>query len=232
MSKPIHPIQANILKELLLKESARFTEINSEQISSDQFTFHLKQLIETGIIEKNGDGNYKLTVSGKEYANRHDIDSQEVKLEKQAKLTVLVIPTRINSGKREYAMQTRLKQPFYGYRGFVTGKIKYGETAVDAAERELLEEMGLRGNLIQKTVYHERIYSTEQKLLEDKYFFLFLADNADGELIREYPGGKSDWVAEDDCLKGNVFYDISDLLKLTQQNSTEFLEKSYAVENF
>lgn len=232
MGKPIHPIQANILKELLLKESARFSEINQEQIPSDQFTFHLKQLSEAGIIEKDERGNYKLTISGKEYANRHDIDSQEVKLEKQAKLSVVVIPTRLNNGEREYAMQTRLKQPYYGFRGFVTGKIKYGEAAAEAAERELLEEMGLQGNLIQKSVYHERVYSVEQQLLEDKYFFLFLAENVEGDLIQEFPGGKNDWCAEDDCLRGNVFYDIADLLNLTQQNSTEFLEKSYVVENF
>ena len=232
MSKPIHPIQAKILKELLLKESARFTEINTANVSSDQFTFHLKQLIEMGIIEKDEEGKYRLTATGKEYANRFDIDSAEVKIETQAKLSVVVIPTRIREEKQEYLMQTRTKHPFYGFRGFIVGKIKFGESVADAAKRELREETGLKGILAQKTIYHERIYSQEDTLLEDKYFFLFLADNVVGELVQEFSGGKNDWYALEDCLKGDCFYDISDLLGLASKDNAPFSEKTYIVDKF
>lgn len=232
MNKEIHPIQAEIVKRLLLVQSARFAELKPETIQSDQFTFHVKQLIEAGVIEKREDGSYHLTPQGKDYANRFDIDSGVAKTEKQGKISVLVIPTRKGSEELEYAMQERLKQPFFGFRGFVTGKIKMGESVIETAARELEEEMGLSGDIEFKTVYHERIYSPSQELLEDKYFFICTAENVHGELIQEFPGGRNNWVKESAVLEGEVFYDIADLLALAKTGSPAFSEKSYTVEGY
>lgn len=232
MNKEIHPIQAEIIKRLLLVQSARFAELKPVEVQSDQFTFHIKQLSEAGVIEKKDDGSYHLTPEGKDYANRFDIDSGVAKTEKQAKLGVLVIPTRKTENGLEYAMQERLKQPFFGFRGFVTGKIKMGESVIETAGRELEEEMGLSGDIEFKTVYHERIYSPSQELLEDKYFFICTAENTRGELIQEFPGGRNSWVPEADVEKGQIFYDIADLLALAQTGSPAFSEKSYTVEGY
>lgn len=233
MGKDIHEIQGLILKEMLLRETARFSELNTDNISSDQFAFHLKQLTDQGIIEKTPEGLYKLTVSGKEYANRFDIDSGQIKIEKQAKLSVLVIATRTNNGKREYVMQTRLKQPFFGFRGFITGKMRIGESVFDTAKRELTEEAGLNAsNLEHITIYHERIFSVEKELLEDKYFFIFLAENPKGDLMSDFQGGKNEWVSEEKSLDGNIFYDIADLLPLIKDKNTGLMEKDYFVERY
>ena len=113
MHKEIHGIQADILKRLLLTETARFSGLKPQTVSSDLFTFHLKQLIEGKVIEKMENGSYRLTPQGKDYANRFDTDSGPVKTEKQAKLTVLVIASRKKGKVREYAMQQRLKHPFF-----------------------------------------------------------------------------------------------------------------------
>jgi len=233
MEKNIHEIQGSILKGLLLREEARFSELNTDNVPSDQFTFHLKQLTEQRIIEKTQEGLYRLTVSGKEYANRFDIDSGPIQIEKQAKLSVLVIASRINDGKREYAMQTRLKQPFFGYRGFITGKMRMGESVFDTAARELMEETGLIASSLEHiTIYHERIFSVEKELLEDKYFFIFLAEDPKGDLISDFQGGKNEWVAEEKAVDGNIFYDIADLLSLIKDKKSGLLEKDYFVEKY
>jgi 8-oxo-dGTP pyrophosphatase MutT (NUDIX family) len=233
MGKDIHDIQGAILKGLLLRETARFSELNVDNVSSDQFTFHLKQLTEQRIIEKTQEGLYRLTVTGKEYANRFDIDSGPIQIEKQAKLSVMVIASRINDGKREYAMQTRLKQPFFGYRGFITGKMRMGESVFDTAARELTEETGLMSSSLEHiTIYHERIFSLEKKLLEDKYFFIFLAEDPEGDLISDFQGGKNEWVPEEKALDGNIFYDIADLLALIKNKNSGLLEKDYFVERY
>jgi 8-oxo-dGTP pyrophosphatase MutT (NUDIX family) len=233
MEKNIHEIQGSILKGLLLREEARFSELNTDNVSSDQFAFHLKQLTEQRIIEKTQEGLYRLTVTGKEYANRFDIDSGPIQIEKQAKLSVLVIASRINDGKREYAMQTRLKQPFFGYRGFITGKMRMGESVFDTAARELMEETGLIASSLEHiTIYHERIFSVEKELLEDKYFFIFLAEDPKGDLISDFQGGKNEWVAEENAALGNIFYDIADLLSLIKNKNPGLLEKDYFVEKY
>ena len=113
-NKEIHPIQGTILKALVLQPGMTFSEMNTEGVSSDQFTFHVKQLMKTGLVIKQDDGSYDLTTVGKEAANRLDIDSgAEVQVERQAKIGVLVVPVREKDGKTEYLVQKRLKQPFY-----------------------------------------------------------------------------------------------------------------------
>ena len=232
MSTNIHDIQAEILKELLFKEYSRFSEINTKKISSDQFTFHLKRLVEQGIVLKTDDGLYRLSAMGKEYANRFDTDSAKVTFEKQAKLTAVVVAMRMVGGKNEYLMQVRQKHPFFGFRGFVVGKIKIGESVIEAAARELKEEAGLEGALEQRAIYHERILSQEKELLEDKYFFMFLVHNPTGELIKEFSGGRNEWIPESQVLEGNIFYDIADLLALVRAKTFSFSEKSYTVEKY
>jgi len=232
MDKNIHEIQGEILKALLLKESARFSELNTKKLSTDQLTFHIKQLLAGGVIEKTENGSYRLTIKGKEYANRFDIDSGPVKIEQQAKLGVLIMVAQGAGRKREFLMQTRLKQPFFGFRGFVTGKIKAGESVFETAERELWEETGLRAKLEHKAIQHERIFSESNELLEDKYFYLFLANDATGELKVDFEGGKNEWFAEIDVVRGNVFYDMADLLVLANGKQFVFQEKSYIVKKY
>lgn len=232
MHKEIHPIQATLLKNLLLSESARFSELKPEEVPSDQFTFHLKQLIELGIVEKTEGGSYQLSLGGKEYANRFDTDSGVVKTEKQAKLSIIVIAYRDRDGVREYVMQERLKHPFFGFSGFIAGKIKIGESVLETAARELMEETGLAGAIRHNSIYHERIYSTSGDLLEDKYFFICTAQITKGELQTEFEGGRNAWIPKKETLDGNIFYDIADLLALTEENAPAFSEHSYTVEKY
>ena len=232
MNKEIHDIQASVLRRLLLSETMRFSDLQPDGISSDQFTFHLKKLAEVGIIQKNEDGTYRLTASGKEYANRFDIDSGSAKTEKQAKLSVLVMAVNEENGVKKYVMQQRLKQPYFGFRGFVTGKIKMGESVLETAARELKEETGLSGELEQKAIYHERIYSSAGELLEDKYFFVCVATDVKGDLVQDFEGGRNEWVFEKDIMSGSNFYDIGDLLALVKHDGPLFSEKSYTVEKY
>ena len=74
----VHPIQSSILIVLLSKLEARFSQLNKLQVPSDQFNFHLKALIANKLVEKTTKGLYKLTNSGKEFANRFDTDNKEI----------------------------------------------------------------------------------------------------------------------------------------------------------
>lgn len=69
----------------------------------------------------------------------------------------------IKKGKKQYLVQTRLKDPFFGYHGYVTGKIRWGEKILEAAKRELLEETGMT------------------------------AENFDKEPFRKFDGGENLW---------------------------------------
>lgn len=231
----IHPIQTSILKVLTFQPEARFSELNTENIPSDQFTFHVKRLLETELVEKNEKNLYQLTQKGKEFANRFDFDSKNKKadIERQAKLGVLVVCIRKNEGKKEFLFQKRLKQPYYGFHGSITGKIKWGESPAEAAARELKEETGLEADLSLAGIEHKTDHDQSGVILEDKYFFIFRAENHRGNFLEEFEGGKNLWINRDG-LSGleDVFEDIPSVLDALEKKEFFFLEQSFTVSKY
>ena len=222
----IHQAQAQVLKVLLFRPEARFAELNVSKLSTDHFTFHLKQLVENGIVEKTEKGTYRLTAKGKEFANR--FDTEKAALERQAKLAVLVVVVKPFQNVTKYVSQQRLKQPFFGYRGFITGKIRWGETVLETAVRELKEEAGLTGQLELVGLEHKMDYSETGEILEDKYFYIVKATNTKGKLIENFEGGKNSWLSEKEILTSeNVFEDVPKILKGLMPGHFFFLEDKY-----
>lgn len=228
----LHPQQAEILKILLFAPEARFRELNRLGLSNDHFTFHLKSLIESGLIAKK-QNRYCLTVIGKEFANRLDVQKQTPQIEKQAKIGVLIFAVKKENNIKKYLLQQRLKQPYFSYYGGVGGKLKIGETLTEGAKREFREETGLSAKLSIAGVNHKMDYSKERILLEDKIFFFFRADNPKGELIKEFPGGRNFWFSMEEIKKlPKLFPDVLDKIKIIEANKLSFSEKKYFVDEF
>lgn len=201
IDKELHPAHVAILHVLLFRPDARFAELQkASELSSDHFNFYLKQLLDEAFVAKNEDGAYHLTQKGKEFANRFDTD--ERKVERQPKVAVCLMVRR-KDGKQ--LVQQRLKQPFYGYWGRPTGKIRWGETILEAAARELMEETGLEADLAFEEIYHKMDYNKDSgEMLEDKIFFIIACDNPRGKLIDEFEGGRNAWMTQEE-------YDAQDL---------------------
>jgi 8-oxo-dGTP pyrophosphatase MutT (NUDIX family) len=226
----IHEIQADILLTLLFKPGLRFSRLNNLSVSSDQFNFHLKTLVTRGFVEKTSDG-YRLTNEGKEFANRFDTDQKHI--EKQAKLSVLVCCVKTVHGKKYRLMQERHKEPYYGYLGAISGKIRWGETAQEAAKRELREETGLVGNPEFIGIEHKIDYDNKGKLLEDKFFYVFKVSDFIGHLKVGVGGGKNIWMTEEEILSsGKMFDDFKDVMKILNGNTYKFIEKKYFVKKY
>lgn len=228
----VHPVQARILRELLFKREAAFAELNVLGLTTDHFTFHLRSLVEANLLEKTGKG-YRLTAIGKEFANRFNTDDSNVVYEKQAKIAVLCCGVRKEGRVIKYLFQQRLKQPYFGYLGFVTGKVRKGDTVLETAKREFLEETGLSGKFRFCGVEHKIDFSSEGELLEDKFFYVFLVENTSGTLIENFEGGKNKWLAEKEARKdGHLFPDVGKLIKMVKKKTQSFLEDRYQAAGF
>jgi 8-oxo-dGTP diphosphatase len=197
----IHEAQISILRELLFVKDAGFAELQKPTgLASDHFTFHIARLVELDMVEKVGRGRYKLTTKGKEYANKLDTDAKTI--ERQPKVAVLLAVERRVDGRTEILFQQRTKNPYYGYWGFPTGKIRWGETITQTAARELKEETGLEANYKIVGLYHEHTYlEDEVEAVEDKMFFVVHCTNPSGELIERYEGGNNRWMTADEARK-------------------------------
>lgn len=193
MSKP-HTIQLKILKNLLFVESARYSEIKPDkEMENNQYSFHLDQLIDKGYIEKR-ENQYCLSFKGKEYANQ--IDTDFIEITKQAKNSVFVCGVQVTKGQNEFLLITRKKQPFFNCQGFMSGKVKYGETISETAERELFEEANLIGKPYVVSIRHYRVFDEKtDQIIEDKFVYLCRVDTPEG-VLQSNDESEFSWVAE------------------------------------
>lgn len=219
-----HEAQMKILRHLLLAPHAGFSVLQkTTDLSSDHFNFHIKKLLDVGYIEKAGD-KYTLSRAGKEYANRMDTDENVI--EKQPKLSVVLV---IENDRGEFLAQQRLKQPYYGFWGLPTGKIRWSETTIDAAARELAEETGLRAKLRVSGMYHKMDYEKDSgEFLEDKYFVVVHGTEPTGELINDDEGHHNEWTTVERFEAHEKKYaSMPDVVELARRDGMEFLEEKH-----
>jgi ADP-ribose pyrophosphatase YjhB (NUDIX family) len=230
----IHEAQTSILRELLFRPKASFAELRKPTgLSSDHFTFHIARLAELGLVEKMAGGTYHLSARGKEYANRLDTDNNTV--ERQPKTAVILALERMSEGRQQYLFQQRLKQPYYGFWGLPTGKIRWGETILETASRELKEETNLEAERRIVGVYHEHVSQQESReLLEDKIFFVVHCTNARGELMTDFEGGHNRWMTWEEMSEQSKSFGSFDSERQILAGAETFVEQHhyYAKEQF
>lgn len=222
----IHDAQTAILRELLFHPHANFAQLQKGTgMSSDHFNFHIQKLVELELVEKIKRGTYTLTPKGKEHANKLDTDNNTI--ERQPKVAVILAIEREQQGKKQYLFQERLKQPYFGFWGFATGKIRWGETIMQTAERELMEETGLTADHRIAGVYHELVYQQETgDQLEDKIFFVIQCTNVKGKLLERFEGGRNAWMTREEALAQPKIFDSFDIEIDIVTSQETFVERS------
>jgi len=230
MEIKIHDFQISILRELLFKPGARFMDLKKVDTTNDHFTFHVNQLLKEGLIRKEN-GKYFLTTEGKEFANRMDTDS--LKLEKQGKVAIAIHAVRISKGVKEYLVHRRLKEPFYGWYGSHSGKVRWGETPLECARREFLEETGLSGKFTLKGIVHYHHFHKDGRLLEDKYFWVFRVDEVTGNLKVKVPEGENIWMTEREFRKlENTFSTFDEMAEAINGKTLVYIDRKRFVEEY
>ena len=228
----LHNIQMLILRELLFTPNSRFSDLNIQGLSSDHFSYHIKTLIEQEYVQKDS-SRYSLTVKGKEFANRMDTD--EASIEKQPKVAVMIVATKTEGKKKYLLIQERTKEPYFGYSGFITGKIRYGEKVIETAKRELKEESGLEcENIHIKRLVHDHVVLKDTgELVEDKMFFIIHMINPKGELM-DTVNGKNIWITESQFKKlKKKYYNEDNMYKISQmKGDMDLVESTYIIEEF
>jgi len=230
MEIKVHEFQISILRELLFKPNARFRDLKKFDVTNDHFTFHINHLLKEGLITKNN-GKYSLSDEGKEFANRMDTDA--LKIEKQAKVAVAINAVRKVGNITEYLVHKRMKEPFYGWYGSHSGKIRWGENPLECAKREFLEETGLTGNFTHKGIVHYLHFHKDGRLLEDKYFWVYKAEDTRGKLREKVPEGENIWMTEKEFRRiKNVFATMDEVLEVINSKKLLYIDRIRVVESY
>ncbi len=223
--------QIRILSHLLFNPKSRFKDLNTEALSTDTFSYHVAVLTNAGLIQKEGNF-YTLTHEGKATATKIDTDTHE--FEKQPKISVIVIPRKKVAGKDHFVIHQRTKEPYFGYWGFITGKVRWGETLAETAARELAEEIGISGKHKFCFEIHEMVYQkSTNKLLEDKFFHVMEAYDLKGTVQEKTKEGINKLVTMDEFRQiSPKYHNENDILDWYLSGDFSFKEEKYFVEGF
>lgn len=228
----LHPVQMQIIRELTFSPSIKFSELNVKDLESDKFSYHIRKLLNDGLIKKDKSDKYSLTNKGKLYSSHMDTNTNTI--EKQPKSSVLVIVHKKNKQKNSLLIHTRTKEPYYNYSGFLSGKIRYGETLEEAALRELEEETGLLGSGYKHHfVLHEMVYNFDGDQLEDKFFHIVGFSDTNGSLLDKSIDGKNRWITEKQLRETELlFHNEIEILDWFLKDTNGFIEKKYQIKEF
>lgn len=230
MDRQLHEYQISILRELLFKPGARFRDLKKVDVTNDHFTFHVNHLVESGLVVKS-DGKYTLSDVGKEFANRMDTDG--LVMERQGKLAVGLHAVKVVKGETLYLIHQRLKEPFYGWYGSHTGKIRWGENPDQAAKREFMEETGLSGTFKLNAIVHYHHYHADGRFLEDKYFWTYMITNPKGNLREEVPEGRNIWVTKKEFKKlDHTFATFEEMDEVVSTKKLIYIDRQRTVESY
>jgi 8-oxo-dGTP pyrophosphatase MutT (NUDIX family) len=230
MENIIHEYQISILRELLFKPEARFSDLKKVDIPNDHFAFHLRHLLDSGLVIKSNK-KYFLSDEGKEFANRMDTD--RLRLERQGKVAVALHAVRKSKGITEYLIHKRLKEPFYGWYGSHSGKVRWGENPLDCAKREFLEETGLTGSFELKGIVHYHHFHKDGRLLEDKYFWVYKINGVKGKLKKKVLEGQNIWMTEKEYRNiKNVFATFDEILEVIDSKVLRYIDRKKIVDSY
>lgn len=227
---PLSTIQSHIMLQLFMHPSLSFAQINTQHVPSDQFSYHLRQLVKHGLIHKDTTGAYALTDTGKTQAIM--LDKQTMGFIRQGLLACRIIAPRTVQGQTEYLVQERTKVPYHGFIAEPGGKIHFGEDITQAGARALLFETGLKADLQAKGVVHFKdVYSGE--IVQDKYFFVLLASNLQGSVTTHGPTGRNTWMSLPDlAAHPRVHQGVTDMIAIAEAPGFGFTEANHITETY
>lgn len=232
MDDALHPVQKDILEQLLFSKHGRFSDLNLRKLSNDHFSFHIKKLQIENLILKNEDGNYELTVAGKAFVTQMNFSSK--KREGRQKVIALVVAAKQIDGETKYLIHKRKRQPYFDYYGLTTIRVPRGYGILEFAKSQFKEKTGLDGDLIPIGIEHKMDYSTsDHELLEDNLFIVYKLENYKGEFKERLPDGENIWMTLDEVLKlPYVFGNLERAIAYSKKQGFTFEENVYEVDVF
>ncbi len=208
----IHPVQAQIVLLLLSQSNQSFSQLNKGELTNDWFSYHLRQVIKKGWVEKSGK-KYVLSSVGKKLALQ--VNPQEYELSQPQRVSVLLVIQDDDN----YLIQQRLSEPFYGVWEFPTARIPFGVQAQQFAEELLKQETGIITKL-QFCGVNQKVETKNKAFFDDKYYLVFKGLKEGGEMLLNFPGGKNFWLTKQELLaKEKTHFDLRNTLRIIEGKS-------------
>lgn len=194
-----HEVEKQIILKLIHNPILSFNELWAKQGESNNFAYHINKLEEKKLICKNEQGNYHLTEEGRKLSAFIEGDTGA-----KAEFPTLTVVALVKQNEK-YLCQRRLKEPFYGYWGFVAGKINFGQNLFECATRDLLEEAGLHATEWKLKAIEQVKTFENSKILHHHYMFIVETTKATGTLKEKTHKAEHTWLTLEEYAKKERF---------------------------
>lgn len=225
-----HELQRKIILKLIHHPTRSFNELWGKDGESNAFAYHLNKLEAIGLVAKNADGLYSLTNEGKKLSAFIEGDTGG----KAEFPTLTIFQIVWKDGK--ILCQKRLKEPFYGIWGFVSGKQNFGWNIIECAKRDLKEETNLiaedytiRG--IEQVKTFEKKPDGTQKLLYHHFLIAVETKDPKGELKVTTHKAEHAWLTPEEYASKPGFPEIWPLQELLFGKKFQLIEGERFLEN-
>lgn len=226
----VNPIQASIMTTLCLHSTQRFSEMNSTGVPSDQFSYHLRQLIKYNLVKKLPDSTYTLTVNGRSRAIM--LDTRSNQFIEQGFIACRIVLSRVVDNETYYLVQHRTRVPYTGNIAEPGGKVLFGEDILQAAHRNMLVETGLSCDMKVKGLVHFKD-QYQGRIVQDKFFFVIRATNPKGELLCRGATGENVWMDQNQISNNpKTHKGVLDIIAIAEGRGQEIRENTLTVDEY
>lgn len=135
----MHHIQHYILNVLAATKWARFRDMRPPKVDSNVYSYHLKLLIKSGLIEKDDLKGYRLSPRGMTQVDRMSATELQVRIQPK-----IITMTLVYNEDGKILLLAKKKQPFIGAWSFPSGKLHIEDGSPHAsAVREIGERLAV-----------------------------------------------------------------------------------------
>ena len=155
-----HHIQKHIVDVLMYQQIVRFRDLRPPRVDTNLFTYHLKNLVKSGIVNKVA-GGYTLSSAGLSYVDR--VSGEKKAIRTQPKIITMLV---VQNSDGDILLQRRTKQPYIDTWTLPYGKLHIEDVSVKAAaQREAQEKIGIENQALEHAGdCYIRVYDNDELL--------------------------------------------------------------------
>lgn len=172
-----HYIQKNIVYNLALAQSMRFSDLKPDDIENKLFDYHLKKVVATGLVVKNDTGEYELTPKGRR-VGKDALKKTDHLINRVYSVIFIAIRGQEDDA---WLLCRRKTHPLLGKIGFMHAAPDLDATALETAIHAVQEKTGLKGTFKVRGSGYLRMYEGED-MESFTHFTLIESTDASGEL--------------------------------------------------
>lgn len=216
-----HHIQRSLVYKLALSSGLRFSELKPEGIENKLFDYHLKKVMNEGLVEKTSEGLYQLTHKGRRTGSRI-LDKTEAIVDRAYSVLFLVIRRKKDAS---WLLYTRKTHPLKDRVGFMHAAPNATEFSTQTATKDCQQKTGLECEFSVQGSGYFRVYEGDE-LESFTNFTLLVCEDAQGELAAQDSHAEYKWVKDPDFSDGSMLPNMQILSELYLKGESFFVEET------